>query len=228
MLNLGVTHLTGFNAGQAAARIEYLATLTAAGTDLTGSVSLGAAASDRYILACVGGTSASHMIPTPALDGVTMTHLASCPATVLGCADIFGLLVPTGSSATFDADFAVSPTYSGCLIHAAYGLQSTTPKSTFSIGDGSSTAAAINFSTGDVPVDGFGLFYTNGWPNSSQSVTWSGTLGVTELADLPAGGTNVTRQSSAKFEGFGSGTIISTLSAAYIGGRRGGAGIIMR
>lgn len=196
-------------------------------------VSIGTAANDRYVIVCLTTVSASNIqITGVTVAGTSCTLLARCPATVLGdcCMWITNSPITSGTTATISATYGSTPTYVSMEVFAVTGLKSSTPSATASIGDGSSTAAAVALGTLTIPANGFFLGYVGGWPNVSSSYTWSGTMGAAESSDNNPDGNNDIRQTSAILNSISgvTGTATATLSTTFTAGRRGGAAVCMR
>jgi hypothetical protein len=138
--------------------------------------------------------------------------------------------ITSGTTATVSCTYGSTPSYISLETFAVTGLQSTTPSATASVGNGSSTAAAVDLGSLTVPANGFFLGYVSGWINVSSSFTWSGTMGAVESSDNNPDGNNDIRQTSAIINSSAgvTGTAIATAANTFVAGRRGGAAVCMR
>lgn len=208
-------------AGVAAADVSYLTVVDSSANATTynfTSVTLGTAASDRYIFVVCHFTSssgASRSISSASIGGVSAAIAISAStdglSTEIGCG-VFSAAVPTGTTGTISV--TLDSTGGSCQI----GVYRVT-------GLGSQTAVATNSNSGtnpsttvDVNAGGFvlgGLIHSV----STQAVSWTG---LTEQYDFEISDGSPERVSGAFASALGS----ETGKSVSVSGNAGGTGLL--
>lgn len=153
----------------------------------TGSLDIGPASSDRYIIAYVYARNSS--AATMSIDdikiggsgGTSMTQLAVQGYNTTRRVEIWGINQSSGTSTTFwiDWDFLTTTDSSGIVIYTVNGLSSFT--ATDVANDASANASVINDLT--IPTDGIGLYFA-GVENTGStdfSISWTNAIEQQEL-----------------------------------------------
>lgn len=148
-------------------------------------MSIGAAASDRFVIVAVYAPSTS----TNAPDCITAVTIAGVSATQLANVetsngyhvyDFWGASVPTGTTGDVVVTSSSGRASMSVAVYRAIGLQSTTPTATAS----DNTASADVLSAGITVQSGGFAVAMSGIQHGSATCTWGGS-GMTEDADSP-------------------------------------------
>lgn len=155
------------------------------------NVGIGTASSDRFIICAVIAPSSA---ATPSLTSVTIggnpaTQLCTIKdAVALSNFALYGLAVPTGTTATIVVNLSASPNRCGVMTWAAYNLISTTP-----IATATSNATTLNTS---IAVQAGGILVGASGQNGGTAPDWSWT-NLTERVDVDCGDPGAASMSGA-------------------------------
>lgn len=170
-----INNLSSFGAFKPNLEISNTASATD-GTDLTtytfSAQSIGVAESNRFIVvgAAARATANGRTISSVTIGGNSATQIVAVSADDGGnsrAAGLFGLVVPTGTTADIVVTFSGAMTRAGVGIWRIMGLRSATAKDTQT----DTTSPTLSW-TLDIPVGGVGIGVA--FMNNNAGTTWTG------------------------------------------------------
>lgn len=173
-MTLLATNLVGFGSGGGKATITFTDNSVAgSGQNQTFSTqSLGAAASDRYIIVGVAGEAGTDTVSSLTVAGVSATNVV-VQQSGFSTAEIWIASVPTGTTGDIVVNWSGTQDATGIGVWAMYGGSATAHDT------GSATGSGSVFSTSlTIPSDGVAVACQS--KNNTSTATWAG---VTEDYD---------------------------------------------
>jgi hypothetical protein len=154
------------------------------------SRSLGAAAQSRFIIVGVGTRSNAQSVTSLTIGGVSASILKR-QASAFNTAELWGALVPTGTTGNIVVAWSSAPTKCVITVHRTLYLQQYTPINTY----GSTTnplSVLANAPNGSVAV-------AFGFPSNNGSNTWTGLTEDVDAIITVAGSPQSYTAASARF-----------------------------